>query len=501
MKAIIKSVVLITVFSLLVRVSGFIFRIYLSWTIGAEGLGIYQIAFSVFIVLITAVSSGLPLIVSKLTARNIALKDTKSQKSMVTTSLIVGATTSLLLCAIILLFNQYLNLLFTDTRCLFVLITLLPAVVFTSVYSVFRGVLWGQNKYFSVCVVELFEQIARIVICVIGLTFLFSTVDGSIIASISLSIACLLSMLLVAFLYFKYGNKLSKPTKIYNEVIKTSIPITLIRVASSLIQPFIAIVVPIQMIRAGYTAEQSLSLFGSAIGMSFPLLFLPSTIIGSLAMTLIPDLASATAQNRTNYINDRIKNCIMFSFLVSFLFVPVFASLGVPICELLFGDTMAGNFLSASAWIMVPLSMTTITTSILNSLGLELKAFKYSIFGSIFLLLSVIFLPAYIGINSIIIGMGGCTAITMFLNLSMIARYTKTNITFTKTVLYLTLILIPTIIFTNSIFSLSMLIFPSIVTLILCSIICVGVYILLCEIFGLIRVRSFIVNNFAKHRI
>ena len=150
MKSLFKAVALITLFSILTRVSGFIFRIYLARAIGEVELGLYQIAFSVFVVLLTAVSSGLPLTVSKLSAHYEAKKEREKQNSMVVASLIVGVIVALVLSIIILLFNRYLTFLFPDERCIFILITLLPAVVFSSAYAVFRGVLWGHKKYFIV---------------------------------------------------------------------------------------------------------------------------------------------------------------------------------------------------------------------------------------------------------------------------------------------------------------------------------------------------------------
>ena len=63
MKSLVKTVVLITGFSVLTRIVGFLFRIYLSRTVGAEALGLYQVAFSVFMVLLTVVSSGLPFVI------------------------------------------------------------------------------------------------------------------------------------------------------------------------------------------------------------------------------------------------------------------------------------------------------------------------------------------------------------------------------------------------------------------------------------------------------
>ena len=69
MKSLFKTVFIIMFFSALTRLAGFLFRIYLSRKLGAESLGIYQISFSIFMVLLTIIASGLPLIVSRMTAK------------------------------------------------------------------------------------------------------------------------------------------------------------------------------------------------------------------------------------------------------------------------------------------------------------------------------------------------------------------------------------------------------------------------------------------------
>ena len=67
-KSLFKAVFIITVFSISTRLLGFLLKIFLSRQIGAEGLGIFQVALSIAMIFITLVSSGLPLIVSKKTA-------------------------------------------------------------------------------------------------------------------------------------------------------------------------------------------------------------------------------------------------------------------------------------------------------------------------------------------------------------------------------------------------------------------------------------------------
>ena len=172
MKSIFKSVAIITIFSVITRILGFVFRIYMSRVLGSELLGIYQISFSIFGVLLMLVSSGLPLVISKLTAKFSTQRDKISEHRMMSSALILALAFSFGLSAITLALSPVLNLILLDKQCVTILLILLPAVIFSAVYSVFRGNLWGHDKYFGVCATELFEQIVRIVLCIVFFTFL-----------------------------------------------------------------------------------------------------------------------------------------------------------------------------------------------------------------------------------------------------------------------------------------------------------------------------------------
>ena len=66
MKNFFKTVAIVTVFSVSEKFLGFIYRIFLSHKIGAEGVGLYSASLSLFGFLFTLVSSGIPITVSRL---------------------------------------------------------------------------------------------------------------------------------------------------------------------------------------------------------------------------------------------------------------------------------------------------------------------------------------------------------------------------------------------------------------------------------------------------
>ena len=427
MKKLFGALLVLTSFSVLTRALGFFFRIYLSRVVGAESLGVYQIAFSVFMVLETVVSSGIPLIISKKTAEN-----SQNSSRLVSAGLVIGSVVALILCAFVFLFKNIFSGIFTDERCLGILFLLLPSLVFSSVYSVIRGNFWGNKKFFLVSFTEFFEQVSRIALSVLFLGVLNFSLDKVFLASISYSLSCIVSSVLVFLIYIKGGGRLSSPRGNIKQIVRSSSAITFIRVISSLITPIISIIIPLRLVSIGYTNEQALALFGVAVGMTFPLLYVPSTLTGSLSMTLIPNIASSASTQNFDEVKNHINFSIKFTYFVSFLFISIYSALGKGIGYFFFANSQAGAFLSAFSFLVLPICLSSITTSSLNALNMEVKSFINYVFGGILLVFSIGILPELVGVMAISIGMALSLGLSSFLNIIFLNKKVRCNFFNTK---------------------------------------------------------------------
>ncbi len=491
MKHLFKAVAVITSFSVLTRIIGFLFKIYLSRAVGAESLGIYQIAFSVYMVLETFVSSGLPLTVSKLVSKE-EKENNKNISSIITASLIIGLVIAIVLCSIILIFRKLISGLFTDIRCLNILLTLLPATIFSAVYAILRGFFWGKKNFFWVSLTEFLEQIFRVIACVVLLALFYSSFDKSIAVGLSLTISCILSSILVFVLYLKKGGKFSSPKGKFKQVLSSAMPITGIRVLSSLLIPLIGIIIPLRLVAVGYTPSQALSQYGIAMGMTFPLLFLPSTVIGSMAMAIIPDLSADSGKNDTKSMTHKIQTAITFSIFVSSVILPVYLGLGEGIGKFLFANETAGYYLAYSCFVMIPIGLNNIASSILNALGLEIKGFVNYIIGAVFLVLGIIILPKYTGILSLVWGMGGCMTIAGVLNVFMIKKHLKIKIPVMSTVAKFVGIALPSALLGKNIYGILITVTNNFVSLAISGVAILGSFLILCILFNVVQINSLI---------
>jgi len=71
-KGFVKGAVILMLFGVLSKFVGAIYRIPLTAIISAEGMGLYQMVFPLYTLMLTISSSGLPSSISKLISENVA---------------------------------------------------------------------------------------------------------------------------------------------------------------------------------------------------------------------------------------------------------------------------------------------------------------------------------------------------------------------------------------------------------------------------------------------
>lgn len=483
MKKIFKAVAIVTIFSVITRVLGFFFRIFISRKLGAEGMGLFQMASSVMGIFLTVVSSGIPLITAKSVSKYESLNQLKRRDKVVGSALIVGLVVSLICSVLIFSLKHFWNIILTDKRAVEVLLILVPSILFSAIYAVFRGALWGQNDYFSCGLTELIEQIARFILTIFllyGVSDIFIQTKQSAVA---FNIACLVSAVAVIIIYFK-KNKICFGCGEYKEIITRSTPITLIRLSNSLVQPLTALIVPSMLVVAGYTSAEAVSCFGVVMGMTFPLLYVPMAVIGSISMVLIPSITSMLAQNDFDSIEENTSSSLNVSMFLSMLFVPLFLSCGDLIGIVLYNNTMSGILLQISAICVVPITLCNLTGSVLDALNLEGKAFLNYCLGSILLFVGLFALTPIIKINSVPISFFMCMGLTSILNMRTIKKAVpKLKFNLFKTTIKYSLMAIPSSLLGNFVSKICKIIFTPFFSAVIGGGLSILTIIILCQIF------------------
>ncbi len=442
-----KTVAIVTVFSVCEKFLGFLYRIYLSHSIGAEGVGMYHVALSVFAFLLTVTCSGTPITVSRLMTKYSSEGKYERINKVITAGLSYTLLIALPLVAIFYIAGGKFSFLFADERCINIFLVILPSLVFTSVYSVLRGVFWGNKDFLPYSVIELLEEICMIIVGIILINGTTSAYQGAFRAGIAVLISYIFSFSLAAAVFFLRKHKLKNPKSEFKPLLSSATPVTAMRTVTSLASSLVSIVFPLRLVAAGVSESQAMSLYGAAVGQAIPLLYIPTTLIGSFTLVLIPEISENFYKKQNTYLKNNIEKAIKFTALLSTIFVPVFFVCGEEIGILVFNNADCGAYLTASSFLMIFMGLSGITTSMLNSMGKEKQVLLYCAATEVFMLAAVWFLPTFIGVYALLAGFSAVYFATTVLNLWLLHKTCPVKPVYLKKVITAIILILPTSLF------------------------------------------------------
>ena len=227
--SILKGAVTISIGGLFAKIIGAIYRIPLTNVIGVKGIGLYQMAFPLYSILLTFSSTGVPNSLAKLIAEG------KNPKSVLKESLRVFMLLGIIGSVFMFILARPLAKMQGDSLAWICYVFLSPSVLIVSIISCFRGYFQGQVNMRPTAVSQILEQVVKLIFG-LGLAFIFR--NNAFLSSGACVFAVTLSEVFALFyLYAKYK-------KVYVEsvgenvrrksIVKIVIPVTL----SSILIPF-----------------------------------------------------------------------------------------------------------------------------------------------------------------------------------------------------------------------------------------------------------------------
>lgn len=417
-----KSAAQVTIFSTVEKALSFLYRIVLSRTIGAEGLGIYQICLTVFAVFLTAASSGVPVTVSRLMAKSTAKNDLKGKHSVVTAGILCTLVITVPAAIILFFGRNAFGFLFSDKRCINIFIILLPGLVLTAVYSVIRGSFWGNKQFLPYSVIELLEDAVMVICGVILVIGAPDPVSGARYAVIAVLISYVFSFIVSIGWYLTSGGKFANPKKQLKPLIASSAPVTAMRTSASLLNSAVAFLLPALLIAGGASSSEAMSLFGVAVGMAVPILFMPASAIGSIAVVVAPELSENYYRGNSVAVKKDVEKTVGASVFIGVMIVPFLFALGGAIGEFLYSSQMCGEIVTYSSFIVLPMCISMMTNTVLNSMNCEKQTLIYFIIGAAAMLLCIGALTPLIGVYSYVGGLACSNIISVALNLRLLKK-------------------------------------------------------------------------------
>lgn len=341
-----KGTIILALAGFLTKLIGAVYRIPLARLLGAEGMGLYQMAYPVYTMLLALSAAGIPVAISILVADELSRKDRLGANRVLATALMLMSTVGAIFSfAVYRGASFFANHILHEPRAYLAMVAIAPAVFFASLSSAFRGYFQGFQEMRPTAVSQIIEQLVRVstvlvlVYCLLprGLEI---AAAGAAFGAVTGAVASL------AFLYavfrrwkFAHGMVSSFPVGSMSQgkrLVYIALPLSLGGIVMPLMQVVDASIVPLRLQVAGLSPSQATEQFGQLAGMATTLINLPAILTVALATSLVPAVYEAYISANPSLLQSRIRTALRITAL---LMIPAAVGLWIlatPISSLLY---------------------------------------------------------------------------------------------------------------------------------------------------------------------
>ena len=381
-RAFLTGTLLLTAAGFLCRLLGFFYRIFLSRTIGAEGLGIYNMVHPVYGICFALCGGSIQTALSQY----IAAHESQGRR-VFRTGLCISMALSGILAFLICQYPDWIALrILMEPRCAPYLPVMGLSLPFASFHACANGYCYGAQKSRVPAFSQVAEQVVRMT-----LVFLIAgkwaaegreiTVQLAVYGHLIGEIGAASFNLLCLGLFPPQGRNTGRAED--NSCLMPLMALALPLMGNRLILNFLAgaeaVWIPNRLQMSGLSDAEAFSVYGILTGMALPFILFPSAITNSIAVLLLPSVAKDQAEGRTESISGSVSMALRYSLYMGILCIGIFVLFGLPLGISVFKEEQAGRCMQILAWLCPFLYLAATMGSILNGLGCTRTTFLQSV--------------------------------------------------------------------------------------------------------------------------
>ncbi len=376
-QSLVKGTIILGMAGLFARFLGLFFRIPIQALIKDQGMGYYQMSYPLYMTFV-AVASGVPIAMSKFISEMNAKNDTEGALQVLRQTLLLMITLATAVTVLMLMFARpIISILKWDPKSYYSFLVIATAPIFVSIMCTFRGYFQGLQNVRPTAISQIVEQIGRVFAGVLFAYLLYPM--GIEYAAAGAAVGTLVGGAMGSmYLYLTYMRskkglpvrRVSKRKHILTDLGKAALPISMGAAVGTIMSLIDSVLVPQQLLKAGFTQLQSAVMYGQLTGKVFTLMNVPLALSVALCASLVPIIAEAFYLGRRRELIKRVDMAVKLSNIIS---LP--SSLGMffmayPIMHLVFMKDAAGYEILQYISISIPfIILTQTSTAILQSIG------------------------------------------------------------------------------------------------------------------------------------
>ena len=407
-RAFLTGTLLLTAAGFLCRLLGFFYRIFLSRTIGAEGLGVYNMVHPVYGICFALCGGSIQTALSQY----IAAHESQGRK-VFRTGLTISMALSGILAFLICQYPAWIaSHILIEPRCAPYLPIMGLSLPFASFHACANGYCYGAQRSRVPAFSQVAEQVVRM-----SLVFLIAgkwaaegteiTVRLAVYGHLIGELGAASFNLLCLGLFPPQGRNMERAEESswLMPLITLALPLMGNRLILNLLAGAEAVWIPNRLQMSGLSDAEAFSVYGILTGMALPFILFPSAITNSIAVLLLPSVAKDQAEGRTESISGSVSMALRYSLYMGILCIGIFVLFGCPLGISVFKEEQAGHCMQILAWLCPFLYLAATMGSILNGLGCTRTTFLQSVAAMLLRLVFVVAGIPLFGIYGYLCGM------------------------------------------------------------------------------------------------
>ncbi|WP_244833143.1 stage V sporulation protein B [Clostridium sp. BJN0001] len=446
-----KSTFLLIISNIIIGFLSFLFSIYISKVLSAEGMGLYNLVMPIYNLFICLMSAGVVASVSQITAVYIQKKEYCNIKMTIRTLLFFNILWASIIGISVFFLAPYISkYAIKDVRTLKALRIICPAMVFIASSNIFKGYFYGSLKIKVPAVIDIIEKSMRIVtVSIFFLIIKNKTLDNLVAAATSSLCFGEFQSLIFLYIYYCYEKSKMPISKCRHEsriqllfnVIVISVPLCLNGFLTNILGTISTLIIPRRLIHAGFTYSESLSLIGRYNGMALNLITIPLIAVSTINTLLIPDLSKSLNEGNNIKIQRRIKKVIKSAFLLGLCTAVICNIIPHDLGYLFYKRTDLGNYIRFAS-LSSPIFFTATTMfGILNGLNRQKIILRNSFIEASLELILLYFFTGikFVNIYGEVLTTIIACSVGFILNIHEVKKHVDIDINFTNVIIYILL--------------------------------------------------------------
>jgi len=398
------------------KILGAVLKIPLTYILGEQGMAIYQTAFSVYIMLLSLITSGLPFAISRYVSGELALKRYGNIRFSVKFAFLLMAILGLFASLIMFFGANFFAFSMKDPKAVFAIKAIAPSIFFVAIGCVYKSCYQGYACQTPTAISQVIEALVKLVFGYLLASWFCSYpvafTSGAAIFGVTIGEA--IATLILFLLYIPYRKnvrsekRVTSRRKIAKSLISVAVPMTAFALISGLLglldasvirsrlasitfsesaaRSFIATYSPFTDIFSSLSGGGRLSLdgarwlYGAYSGYAATVFNLPSGILASFGFAILPVVTGGIVSKDYSRLTRTVSLAAKTILLISLPACGILALFSKAILYILFKNTASHLMLSSMAPILVFSTLSQFYCAVLHASGNIITPFKYITF-------------------------------------------------------------------------------------------------------------------------